>query len=324
MTAERMRLAVVAAMLCIYVVWGTTFYAIAVGLQTLPPFILGAARFFLAGGLLYAWLRLRSPRPLAGLPTSRVMLAGVLYSGIGNGFLIWSQQGIPSGIAALIVASVPIVVALLDWAAFSHRRPAVRVVLGILIAATGVSLIVAQTKSFHGTTGIVFLAALLIGVTAWSTASLLQRDVVKPERLLAFSAAQMLTGAVFQLVLAVLGREWRDLDPTTLDASSFLSVAYLAVLGTALAQSCYFWLVARVPTEYVTTYALVNPVVAVFLGVMLLDEEFTLGVAFASVLVLAGVGVVLFQQLVPRLLERLSGARSRTSRKSGNAPDHAH
>lgn len=327
MTAERMRLAVVLAFLCVYVVWGTTFFAIAIGLQTLPPFTMGAARFLLAGGLLYAWLRARSPGPFSGLPTGRVLVAGLLYSGIGNGFLVWSQQGIPSGIAALIVASVPICVAVLDWAAFSHRRPAARAVTGILIAAMGVSLIVAQTKSFHGETGLVYLGALLLGVIAWSTASLLQRDVVRPERLLAFSAAQMLAGGVFQCAFALLNTEWRDFDVAGLDASSIASVAYLALFGTVLAQTCYFWLVARVPTQYVTTYALVNPVVAVFLGVVFLDEELTVGVAFASVLVLAGVAVVLFQQQGLRLLvglgrllirpRALFGAR----RKSDTASD---
>lgn len=307
-----MRLAVVLAFLCICIVWGTTFYAIAIGLQTLPPFTLGAARFLLAGGLLYTWLRVRSPRPLTGLPAGRVLLAGFLYSCIGNGFIVWSQQRIPSGITALIVASVPICVALLDWAAFSRRPPAVRGLVGILIAATGVSLIVAQTKSFHGETGFVFLAALLLGVFAWSTASLLQRDVVKPERLLAFSAAQMLAGGLFQCGFVLLNTEWRDFDAARLDATSFASVTYLAVFGTVLAQSCYFWLVARVPTQYVTTYALVNPVVAVFLGVVFLDEELTAGIVVASLLVLAGVAVVLFQRQGPRLL---AGLRRRLGRR---------
>lgn len=327
MTAERMRLAVVLAFLCIYFVWGTTFFAIAIGLKTLPPFTLGASRFLLAGGLLYAWLRMRSPRPLAGLPTARVILAGVLYSGIGNGFLTWSQQGVPSGIAALIIASVPICVAMLDWAAFSHRRPTARALTGILIAASGVLLIVVQTRSFHGETGVVFLGALLLSIVAWSTASLLQRDVVKPERLLEFSAGQMLAGALFQISLAALSAEWRDIDLAALDASSIASVAYLAVFGTVLGQTCYFWLVSRVPTQYVTTYALVNPVVALFLGVMFLDEVLTVGVALASAIVLSGVAVVLFQQEGLRVLADLrrllvrSRQSSATRRKSDAASD---
>jgi len=312
MTAERLRLTTALAFLCIYVVWGTTFYAIAVGLQTLPPFTLGASRFLVAGAVLYAWLRWHQPRPLAGLPTGRVILAGLLYSCIGNGFLTWSQQGIPSGIAALIVSSVPICVALIDWAAFSHRRPAARTVTGILIAASGVLLIVLQTKSFHGETGLIYLGALLLGVISWSTASLLQRDVVKPERLLAFSAGQMLAGGVGQLAISLATSEWRSVDLAALEFSSFASVAYLALFGTVLGQTCYFWLVSRVPTHYVTTYALVNPVVALFLGVLLLDEELTVGVAFASVLVLGGVAFVLFHKQGPRILGWLGRALNRT------------
>jgi len=326
MTAERMRIAVVLAFLVVYVVWGTTFGVIAVGLKTLPPFTLGTARFLLAGGLLYAWLRLQTRRPLAGLPTGHVLLSGLLYSALGNGMLNWAEQGVPSGIAALIIASIPICVAMLDWAAFSHRRPTARALTGTLIGALGVALIVVQTSSFHGKTGVVFLGALFLCVIAWSTASLLQRDVVRPERLLAFSAGQMLAGALFQLLFALISAEWRDIDLGALDASSFASVAYLALFGTILGQTCYFWLVSRVPTQYVTTYALVNPVVALFVGVLFLGEQLTIGVALASVVALSGVAVVLFQHQgllagVGRWFKR-SRPRVESPRKSHPASDH--
>lgn len=112
-------LEIAAAFAGIYLIWGTTYLAIAIAIQTLPPFVSGAARFLLAGALMYAWLRRRTSAPMAGVSLRAAAWAGVLLSGIGNGFVIWSQQGIPSGIAALMVAAVPVVVLLLDWAFFS-------------------------------------------------------------------------------------------------------------------------------------------------------------------------------------------------------------
>jgi len=299
---ERLKLGIVLGLLCIYIVWGTTFFAIAVGVQTLPPFMLGAVRFLLAGGLLYAWLRWRSPRPFAGLPAGGMILSGLLYSAVGNGFLVWAQQSIPSGIAALVVASVPIIVSLIDWAAFSRKRPTTRAMLGIGIAGTGITLIVLQTQSFHGQTGLVYLAAILIAVIAWSVASLVQRDVVKPDRLLEFSAGQMLAGGAFQLLFMIFAGEWRHFDPSIIDYTSVLSVLYLALFGAILGQTTYFWLLNKAPTQYVTTYALVNPVVALFLGVVFLGEELTVGVALASLMVLLGVAVVLFQAQGPKVI----------------------
>ncbi len=311
MAPETQRHRILIAFLCIYFVWGTTFFGIAVGLRTLPPFVLAAARFLLAGAVLYAWLRWRDPHPFAGLPAGRVIVAGLLYSFLGNGMLTWAQQGVPSGIAAMINSSVPICVALIDWAAFSRRRPAARTVAGILVATAGVALIVSQTKSFHGSVGLLYLGALLVSVTAWSTASLLQRDVVKPERLLAFSAGQMLVGAAAHVVASFLSGEWREVDVAALDPSSFASVAYLALFGTVLGQTAYFFLVSRVATHYVTTYALVNPVVALFLGVLLLNEVLTIGVALGCLLVLSGVAFVLFHKQGSRLFGWVGRALTR-------------
>src|SRR3954464_6411455 len=115
--------AIIAAFAAIYVIWGTTYLAIAFSIQTLPPFISGAIRFLVAGGLMYVWLRSRNAKPFAGVNVGAAAVCGVLLAGIGNGLVIWAQQGIPSGIAALIVTSMPVTVLILDWAFFSKRAP---------------------------------------------------------------------------------------------------------------------------------------------------------------------------------------------------------
>src|SRR5262245_34805041 len=119
----RLSFAVLAAFAGIYLIWGTTYLAIAFAIHSMPPFISGVARFALAGGVMYVWLRARSPRPFAGVNIPMMALTGLLLSGIGNGFVLWAQQGIPSGIAALFVAAVPVLVLIFDWAFFSKRAP---------------------------------------------------------------------------------------------------------------------------------------------------------------------------------------------------------
>jgi drug/metabolite transporter (DMT)-like permease len=317
MPADTSRARLVLAFLCIYLVWGTTFYVIAVGLRFLPPFTLVAARFLIAGTLLYLWLRQRDSRPFAGLPTARVVLAGVLFSGINNGFITWAQQGVPSGTVALIVASIPICVLALDWSLFSRQAPARHVVAGMLIAGIGVTLVIAQTHSFRGQTGLIYLAAVLIAMLSWSIATLLQRGLVPPGKTLAFASAQMLCGGTFALLLSVGSAEWREVSAASLSWPAIAAVLYLSLAGSVLAQSCYFWLLTRVRPYQATTYALVNPVVALFLGVWLLDEILTIGTSLSALLVLIGIAVVLFAHrrwlglgvLFDRVLRRRSSPR---------------
>ena len=141
----------------------------------MPPFISGVARFVLAGCLMYAWLRWRNPRPFAGVNIPMMALAGVLLSGIGNGFVLWAQQGIPSGIAALIVAAVPVLVLIFDWAFFSKRAPTKQALFGIAVAIAGVVTIVMHTRSLSGNAHPLYLLAMVVATTGWSFGTLVQK-----------------------------------------------------------------------------------------------------------------------------------------------------
>ncbi|HEY5019554.1 MAG TPA: EamA family transporter, partial [Steroidobacteraceae bacterium] len=145
MTARPGTRAILLAFAGIYIIWGTTFLGIALAIRTIPPFFSGALRFFVAAALMYAWLRTREPRPFARLDIGGSVLCGVLLSGIGNGFVIWSQQGLPSGIAALFVGALPVMILLLDWLLFAHRAPAPRGVLGVAIGLSGVVVLTLHT-----------------------------------------------------------------------------------------------------------------------------------------------------------------------------------
>jgi len=288
------RAAVIAAFATIYLVWGTTYLGIALVVRSMPPFASGTLRFALAALLMYGVLRLRTLRPLAGLHWPSAIVAGVLLSGIGNGFVIWGQQTVPSGIAALLVAALPLWIMCMDTVAFARRRPGPKDIIGSMIGLLGVVLIVSRTRSFDGTASLFPTLMILLATLGWSIGTLVQRQSVKPGQLGAFACAQMLVGALFQALCALLLGEWAELSWTWFTPTAVAALLYLAVFGSIIAFSAYLWLITRVPTSAVATYSLVNPVVAMALGAWLLGERIEASSIAASLLVLAGVALVLW------------------------------
>jgi drug/metabolite transporter (DMT)-like permease len=284
----------IAAFATIYLVWGTTYLGIALVVRDLPPFVSGALRFALAALLMYWLLRIKQARPLAGLHWPSAIIAGILLSGIGNGFVIWGQQTVPSGIAALMVAALPLWIMFFDSVAFARRRPGAKDVIGSVIGLIGVVLIVAHTRGFNGTGSILPTLMILAATFGWSIGTLVQRQAVRPGQLGAFACAQMLVGAGFQALCALLLGEWPELQWADFTPTALGALLYLAVFGSIIAFSAYLWLVTKVPTSAVATYSLVNPVVAMALGAWILGEPIDSSAIAASVLVLLGVGLVLW------------------------------
>ncbi len=297
MTSKKIQIAL--AFLAIYVIWGTTYLGIALAIQTLPPFISGGIRFVVAAALMYVWLRMRTPRPLAGVPFNKALLVGVLLSGIGNGFVIWAQQGVPSGIAALVVAAMPVFVLLSDWAFFSRRSPTPGALFGMLVALAGVVVIVLHGHSLSGNVRSMHVVALICAVLGWSFGTLIQRGAAQPGTVLSFTCSQMFWGGIFQLSLAVLTGEWDGFVFSNVSLISMGALAYLVVFGSLIGLNCYLWLLTRVPAQKVTTYALVNPVIALFLGGVVLHERLSASTTGAALLVLTGVALVLFERFNP-------------------------
>lgn len=307
-TPARVSLAVLAAFAGIYVIWGTTYLAIAFAIKSMPPFISGVARFGLAGLLMFVWLRARNPRPFADVNVPMAALAGVLLSGIGNGFVLFAQQGIPSGIAALIVAAVPVLVLIFDWAFFSRRAPTKQALLGTAVAIAGVATIVMHTRSLSGNAHPLYLLAMVVATTGWSFGTLVQKRSANKGNVLSFTCAQMLFGAAFQLLMSIVTGEWPRFDPGAISLSGVIAVAYLVVFGSIIGLNCYLWLLTRVAAPKVATYALVNPVVAMILGAIVLGERVTPLAIVAALLVLLGVALIVFQDLP---LVRALAARKR-------------
>ena len=284
-----------AAFAGIYVIWSTTYLAIALAIRTVPPFTVGAVRYLTAGGLMYIWLRTRESRPFDGLNIGGTILCGVLMSGVGNGLVMWAQQGIPSGVAALFVASLPMLILLFDWAFFSRQRPARLATIGVLVGLAGMTVLATHAGGLSGRIHPIHMLAVLAAEVAWAVATLLQRRFVPARRILNFTCLQLLAGGVFQLTAAIVGRDWVALAAHGVAGVSLLAVAYLTIMGTLVANNCYSYLIAHVSAHKVSTYALVNPVIALALGVVILDEKVSWAMLIASALVLLGVALILFQ-----------------------------
>ena len=282
---------VVASMAAIYLIWGSTYLGIKLGLDGLPPFLLGATRFAIAGGLMLAWASVRGALREAR-PTARNWMAATLSGGLmlvgGNGAVTWAEQHIASGLAALLVATVPLWMALLERVGFG-RRLGRRAVAGLLLGFVGVGALVSPS----GDVGAPFAAVVIVvGALAWAAGSLYSREADLPARPMVATAMQMLTAAGLFLVLATASGELGRFDPAATTGRSLAAVAYLSLFGSIVAFSAYTWLLRQVPSPVVATYAYVNPVVAVGLGWLVLGETLSGRTLTAAAVIVVAVALI--------------------------------
>lgn len=296
------RAAVIAAFAAIYVIWGSTYLAIYYAIQTLPPFLMAAARFLVAGTLLFIWSAQRSPRRPTGAEWRAAFIVGGLLLLGGNGAVVWAQQHVPSGVVALLVAVTPGWMVLLDWLWQGGRRPAARTVLGLVLGFGGITLLVGPSV-LEGSTAIhpVGVLVVMFGSLSWATGSIYSRRAPVPPGGLYATGIQMLAGA---LLLGVAGIGSGELARVNLDGVSAASIAallYLIVFGSIIGYSAYVWLLRNVDAARVSTYAYVNPVVAVLLGWLFAGEHFTVRMAVAASVIIAGVAMITLGQYRARV-----------------------
>jgi drug/metabolite transporter (DMT)-like permease len=291
--AEPTRLRVAVALATVYVVWGSTYLAIKIGLDELPPLLLAGVRFTLAGIPMYVWAARRHRRATGErLRPTRIewrvaVIAGALLLVGGNGAVTVAEQSIDSGLAALLVASVPLWMALLDRVVFG-RRLSTPAVVGLALGFIGVALLVRPDGNGQ------LLASLLVlgGALAWAWGSLYSRGAALPADPIASTAMQMLGGAGLFLILSAASGEFTDVDLAGVGWQSVAAVSYLAVFGSVIGFTAYTWLLRAVPASTASTYAYVNPVVAVFLGWLVLGEQLEAMALVAAALVVASVVLI--------------------------------
>jgi len=283
---------VLAGFLTVYLVWGSTYLAIRIALETLPPFLMAGARFLAAGGLLYAWARSRgAPRPEPAHWRAALVL-GALFLLLGNGGVVWAEQRVPSGLAALMVGLTPVWTALFEWRA-GGERPSAAVAVGLAAGVAGVALLVAPGRLAAGApVDPLGAAACLISSVSWSFGSVRSRGLRLPASPAVAAGLQMLSGGALLAAAGLLDGEAARLHPAAVSARSLLAVGYLVVFGSLVAFTTFTWLLRVSTPSRVATCAYVNPVVAVFLGRVLGGEPLAPRTLLAAAVIVGAVAVI--------------------------------
>lgn len=277
----------------IYFLWGSTYIFIKWGIASIPPFVLAGARHLLAGVILYAWIRLRGgEKPqLAHWGSASVLGALMLFG--GNGGVTWAQQTVPSGAAALIVAAVPMWMTLLDWLRPRGHRPALRVIAGVVLGFGGIALLIGSGRLGRGGRVDPFGAViLLLASLTWAIGSLLSRHMKLPSTLVLSIAMQSIAGGALLWLAAIPLGNWSQFDLGAVTLRSAFSLLYLVVFGSIVGFTCYIWLLQVTTPARVSTYAYVNPVVALLLGWLLAGEAISQRSLVAAAIIVSAVVMI--------------------------------
>jgi drug/metabolite transporter (DMT)-like permease len=281
------------AFAAVYVIWGSTYLAIRFAVETIPPLTMAGLRVLIAGGVLYAWARLRGlARPTRIHWRSAAIVGGLLLLG-GNGLVSWAEQKVPSGIAALIVGSTPMWMVLLEWMWHGGPKPTMGLIAGLAIGFAGLAFLISPTHNHIELTGAI---ALLLAAFSWASGSLYSRRVQLPASHLMATAMEMIAGGAWLLAVGGVVGEWNHFQPTHVSARSLAAFAYLVAFGSMIGFSAYVWLLQVTTTARVSTYAYVNPVVAVFLGWAFAGETVTLRTFIAAAAIIFAVIMIVMRE----------------------------
>ncbi len=321
MTQPVSRAKVYIAFALVYVIWGSTYLAILFAVETLPPFLMAGVRFLIAGALMYAWVRLagRAGAP-RGVEWRGAAVVGAFLLLGGNGGVVWAEQRVSSGLAALLVATVPLWMVLLEWAG-GGKRPTGRVIAGIAIGFAGLGILIGPAEILGGTAAdSVGALVLVFAAFSWAVGSVAARRVSLPASPLLGTGMEMLAGGALLLLLGSVTGEWGRLDLAAASPRSLWAVGYLIVFGSLVGFTAYIWLLRHVEIAKVATYAYVNPVVAVLLGWALAGEELSPRIAVSALVIIAGVAFITSGRARPAM-ERPETAPSTASLLAGRT-DH--
>ena len=276
----------------VYLIWGSTYLATRFTLETVPPFSTAAIRFLFAGAILYAIARRGAARP-SGRDWLSSLIVGTLLIGGGNGGVVWAIQWLPSGMAAVIIATVALWMVLIDWLTGGSDRPSLPLILGLLWGLSGVALLVGSHQvGAQSREGLLGTVALLGASLSWAAGSIYARRAKLPESPWMTTAMHMLAGGAVLVVMAVMAGEPGQIDTGSISTKSVISLAYLTIFGALVGYSAYIWLLGVTTPARATTYAYVNPAVAVLLGWLFADEQIDLRAGVAIAMILSAVVVV--------------------------------
>ena len=297
------------ALIAVYIVWGSTYLAIRFAIETIPPFISAGIRYLVSGAILYFWRRLSGDPAPKKVEWRSASIIGLLLLLGGNGMVVWAEQRIPSGIASLLIATAPLWMVLIDSLRPNGVRANWLTWLGVLVGFVGIALL-SNPWQVHTTSPALDplgMGVLIFAALSWAIGSLYSRKAALPSSPLLGTGMEMLVGSIGLFAIGTVVGEWSQFHLTTISLRSWGGLGYLIVFGSWIGFVAYTWLLRNAPTPLVSTYAYVNPVVAILLGSVVVHEPLE-GIEILSALIIIG-GVVL-----------ITTAKSLTERKASAIP----
>lgn len=285
------------AFFLIYFIWGSTYLAIRYAVITIPPFLMAGMRFFAAGLLMYIFLRWRGvPNPSWGQWWRLGVVGTFLFLG-GNGLVVWAEQYIESSLAALLVATLPLWLLVLDWLWAGGRPPQWLALIGIALGIAGTVVLVGpeqlmQAEALQDPIEIVAASVVVFASVLWAIGSIYTKKFPLPRSIFMSAACEMVGGGLALLLVSAWQGEWSHFTPAQVSSASFAGWAYLFVFGSMIAISAYAWLLQNASAASISTYAFVNPVVALALGFLIADETINARILTGAGIILAGVVLV--------------------------------
>jgi drug/metabolite transporter (DMT)-like permease len=281
------------AFAAVYLVWGSTYLAIKYAVQTIPPYLMGGSRFLVSGLILFLWARARGAENPSRREWRDAAIVGTLLLCGGNGAVAWAEQRVPSGITALLVASVPLWMVVIDWLRPHGKRPPLVVGVGLIVGLGGVAVLALPgSTQAGGRVDPLGALMLLLGSISWAAGSIYSRHGARPASAEMATALQMIAGSVALFIVASVAGELGGFHSTAVSRASFIGWAYLVTFGALVGFTAYIYLLRETTPAKATTYAYVNPIVAVVLGWMVAGEPITPRTVVAAAIILASVALI--------------------------------
>ena len=286
--SPRLDLPTLFAFLIIYVIWGSTYFAIRVAVATVPPLFAAAGRFLPAGLILYVWGRFRGAAAPSRREWRNLVLIGALMFFVAYSALFWSEKSVPSGLASVIVSTLPVLTMLLEVFIFKQEPFRWPILPALALGCSGVAVLTLNSTSTH--LQLLPVVVILVGVTGWAVGSVLSRRLALPEEKTITAGAEMLAGGVLLILASFAAGELEPFPSFSLRAG--IALLYLIIAGSVIGFTAFVWLLQRLPATHVSSYAYVNPIVALILGTWLGGEVLTARTLLGSALVLSSVVVI--------------------------------
>lgn len=289
-----MKLRIWIPLLAIYLIWGSTYLAIRYAIETIPPFLMAAARFLIPGTFLYIWRMVAGDPKPTRLEWKSTIILGLLLLVGGNGGVTWAEQFIPSGVAALIIGSVPLWIIFLNLFKPEGRHLDKFVIIGAIIGFFGIALLIGPSQLIGSKEHIdpIGIIAILLAAIFWSAGSLYGRSAPMPTSPLLSTGMEFLAGGFGLLILGGITGEYSQLNFSAISTRSIISISYLVVFGSLIGFVAYTWLLRNAPITLVSTYAYVNPLIAILIGNRFAQEVLNLRIILAALIIISSVFMI--------------------------------